>query len=35
MYGDSENWQQIIDIFPDMNFDEEIEKNPEISNYLR
>lgn len=35
MEHDCEGWAKIIEIFPDMDFTDAIEKNPEISQYLR
>ena len=35
MEHDCEGWAKIIEIFPDMDFTEEINANPELSQYLR
>lgn len=32
---DCEGWQKILELFPDMNFDEECVENPKIQKYLR
>ena len=30
-----EGWSKILEIFPDMNFSEELEAQPELAKYLR
>jgi hypothetical protein len=32
---DSEGWKQILNVFPEMDFTEELAEKPTLSNYLR